>query len=109
MSETLTVRTWIGSIGTDEHRNLRTAIARAPSGTVTYVDAPEGRAAIVPEEAARWWEAYKAGLCVMCGQGSHARCSRYSGTECNCLNADVHHEIEMERAARAGLLSRRHL
>jgi len=108
MSEHLDVRIWIGSIGTDEHRALRAAIAQAPSGLVTYVDAPEGRAAIVPEQAAQWWEAYLAGLCAMCGQGSHAHCSRYSGTECNCLNTDVHHEIEMERAARAGLLSRRH-
>jgi hypothetical protein len=107
MSEHLTVRVWIGSISTEEHAALRTAIAHAPSGKVTYVDAPEDRAAIVPEEAGVWWEAYQAGLCAACGQGSHVLCSRYSGTECDCLNADVHHEIEMERAAKAGLLSRR--
>jgi hypothetical protein len=108
-SQVLTVRVWIGSISASEHAALRTAIAQAASGQVTYVDAPEGRAAIVPEEAARWWEAYQEGICAACGQGSHARCSRYSGTECNCMNLDVHHAIEMERAARAGLLSRRKL
>jgi len=109
MSDTLTVRIWIGSISTDEHAALRTAIARATAGAVTYVDAPEGRAAIVPEQAAVWWEAYLAGLCPMCAEGKHAHCSRYSGTVCNCMNADVHSAIEMERAARAGLLSRRRL
>jgi len=108
MSEPLKLRIYIRLIGTDENRLLRDAIAEAPAGHVTYVDSPEGQAAIVPVQAAQWWEAYLAGLCAMCGQGSHAHCSRYSGTECNCLNTDVHHEIEMERAARAGLLSRRH-
>jgi hypothetical protein len=109
MGETLKLRIYIGSISTDEYRGLRDAIAGAPAGHVTYVDAPEGPAAIVPVQAAQWWEAYLAGLCAMCGQGSHGHCSRYSGTGCNCLNADVHHAIEMERAARAGLLSRRHV
>jgi hypothetical protein len=110
MSQELELRIYDRSITTGEHRKLRQAATDAiQSGEVTYLSVPEGRAAIVPEVAAQWWEAYLAGLCVMCATGKHARCSRYlNEVECNCLNADVHHAIEMERAARAGLLSRRY-
>jgi len=109
MSENLTLRTWIGSISDSEHLELRRAIsAIASTKEAVYLDTPEGQAAIVSAEAAQWWEAYVAGICLMCASGSHPHCSRYSGTECNCMNAEVHQAIEMERAARAGLLSRRH-
>jgi hypothetical protein len=107
MSENLTVRIWIGSIATDEHAALRTAIAHAPGGAVTYVDAPEGRAAIVPEEAARWWEAYIEELCPFCRDGRHVQCTRYAGTPCSCLNTAVHNEYEISRSIQAGLLKGR--
>ena len=106
-SFSLRLRTYIGSISTDEHRSMRHAIAEAAaSNTVTYLDAPEGQAAIVPREAAEWWEAYAAELCPFCAAGQHASCMRYAGQSCSCVNVAVHNEFEMARSIRAGLLKR---
>lgn len=108
MSRELQLRIYDRSITVTEHRQLRQAATDAVKrGEVTYLDVPEGRAAIVPEQAAAWWEAYLAGLCPMCAEDKHAHCFAYRGAECSCLSRDVHQGIEFERAARAGLLSRR--
>lgn len=95
------------SIPAGEHRRLRQAATDAArTGEVTYLDMPVGRAAIVPEVAAQWWEAYLAELCPGCAAGSHVRCFRYVGQPCSCINAAVHNEYEMARSIQSGLLRR---
>jgi hypothetical protein len=107
MSQELELRTYDRSITTGEHRKLRQAATDAiQSGEVTYLSVPEGRAAIVPEIAAQWWEAYLAELCPGCAAGSHAQCFRYAGQPCSCINAAVHNEYEMASSIQAGLLRR---
>jgi hypothetical protein len=112
MSKELELRIYDRSIQPGEYRELRRAIEEAhKEGTVTYLNAYPGQhVAIVPAEAAQWWESFLAGLCPACHQDSHAHCLRYAGTpvDCTCTNVNVHAAIEMERLARAGLLSRRH-
>jgi hypothetical protein len=110
MSKELVLRIYDESITVGEHRALRQAATdAAKGGAVTYLDVPEGRAAIVPEEAARWWEAYVAELCPLCAAGRHFQCWRYAGQACSCINAAVHNEFEMARSIHAGLLKRRHV
>lgn len=107
MSQELELRIYDKSITVDEHRKLRSAASEASrTGEVTHLDFPGGRAAIVPEEAARWWEAYVAELCPFCSAGRHVQCLRYAGQSCSCINAAVHNEYEMARSIQAGLLGR---
>ena len=107
MSQELELRIYDKSITVDEHRKLRAAASGASAtGEVTYLAFAGGRAAIVPEEAARWWEAYLAELCPFCHAGQHVQCFRYAGQSCSCINAAVHNEYEMARSIQAGLLRR---
>lgn len=107
MSDELELRIYDKSITVGEHRKLRNAAScAARTGEVTYLDFPGGRAAIVPEEAARWWEAYVAELCPGCAVGRHIQCFRYVGQACSCINAAVHDEYEMARSIQSGLLRR---
>jgi hypothetical protein len=104
MSNELELLVYDKSITDREHRSLRLAADNAArAGEVTYLSFPGGRAAIVSEEAARWWEAYAAELCPACASGQHARCPRYTGQWCSCINAAVHNEHEMARAIQADL------
>jgi hypothetical protein len=108
MSKELELRIYDRSITVDEHRKLRNAASEAAStGEVSYLSFAGGRAAIVPEAAALWWEAYLAELCPMCAADSHVQCFRYAGQSCSCINAAVHNEYEMARSIQAGLLKRR--
>lgn len=93
MSQKLPLRVYDRSITVDEHRQLRLAAdAACLTGEVTYLEFPGGRAAVVPEEAARWWELYVAGICTMCAQDNHVFCFRYESAPrpCTCI---IYHTI----------------